>query len=73
MSVRFLRYSYENHQKIRVVLMADNGRITHMNLTVTALDDLSFTYVGAGMKQGKTLPLSALLSAGYARGDSGGS
>lgn len=68
--MRFLRYSLENQKKIRVVLMVD-GVITHTNLTVTALLEDAFAFVSAKEKSGKTMPLSCVLSAGYARGDKG--
>ena len=68
---RFLRYSLENKKKIRVLLMDGDGAVTQMNLTVTALETESFSYLRAGKKHSETLPLNALLSAGYARGDHG--
>ena len=66
--MRFLRYSLEKEKKIRVML-DDGESITQMNLTVTALNAEYFSFISARKKQGATLPLSAVLSAGYARGD----
>lgn len=68
---RFLRYSLEKNQKIRAVLINEDGAMTQLNLTVTALDETSFTFLSAKNKAPRTLPLTALLSAGYARGDKG--
>ena len=68
---RFLRYSLENQKKIRAVLTDEQGIISYIHLTVTELNDSSFTYVASKHKNGKTLPLSMLLSADYARGDNG--
>lgn len=68
---RFLRYSLEKNQKIRAVLINEDGAMTQLNLTVTALDETSFTFLSAKNKTPRTLPLASLLSAGYARGDKG--
>lgn len=67
---RFLRYSLLHQRRIKAVLM-EKGKLSQINLTVTALDETTFTYVSAKQKSPRTLPLSALMAAGYARGDTG--
>lgn len=67
---RFLRYSLLHQRRIKAVLM-EQGKLSQINLTVTALDQTTFTYVSAKQKSPRTLPLSALMAAGYARGDTG--
>lgn len=67
---RFLRYSLLHQRRIKAVLM-EQGKLSQINLTVTALDETTFTYVSAKQKSPRTLPLSALMAAGYARGDTG--
>jgi len=68
--IRFLRYSLDHGRRIKAVLM-ENDQMTQTNLTVTALDESSFAYVTAKQKTPRTLPLTALMAAGYARGDNG--
>ena len=68
--IRFLRYSLDHERRIKAVLMEENKMI-QMNLTVTALDSETFTYISAKQKTPRTLPLTALMAAGYARGDNG--
>lgn len=68
--IRFLRYSLNHERRIRAVLM-ENDKMVQMNLTVTALDGETFTFVSAKQKTPRTLPLTALMAAGYARGDNG--
>ena len=68
--IRFLRYSLNHERRIRAVLM-ENDKMVQMNLTVTALDGETFAFVSAKQKTPRTLPLTALMAAGYARGDNG--
>ncbi len=66
----FLRYSVSHQKRIKVFLMADD-HVIQQNILVLSFTKDDFTYVGPQSKTPRTLPLSALLSAGYARGDSG--
>ncbi|MBQ8537295.1 MAG: hypothetical protein IJ461_07845 [Clostridia bacterium] len=68
--IRFLRYSLDHGRRIKAVLM-ENDKMAQVNLTVTALDEESFTYTSSTQKRPRTLPLTALMAAGYARGDNG--
>lgn len=67
---RFLRYSLEREKKILVVLLT-GGEMKRVNLTVTAIPgDGTFTARAAGKKE-RRYEISDVLSASYARGDSG--
>ena len=68
MPERFLRYSLLHARPVRV-LLADTMK--YRNITVTALSEESFTGIFSGRRTPDTLPLSAVLAAGYARGDRG--
>lgn len=65
---RFLRYSLAHNRPIRV-LLADTMK--YQTITVIALNDAQVSFLTGRRKTPETLPLSALLSAGYARGDDG--
>lgn len=65
---RFLQYSLDHHRPVRV-LMADT--LKYQNILVLALEDSQVSFLSSGRKMPKTLPLSAFLSAAYARGDDG--
>ena len=65
---RFLRYSLEHNRPVRV-LRSDT--LKFQNITVIALEDDRVSFLTARCKTPETLPLSAFLSASYARGDQG--
>lgn len=70
---RFLRYSLERQKKIRAVLLEEDGGLRRANLLVTSIDGdaQGFFAVASGKKKPAHYALSAVLSAGYARGDQG--
>ena len=65
---RFLRYSMAHSRPIRVV---DAETLKCRNITVVALDGQQVTFLTARRKTPETKPVSAFLSASYARGDDG--
>ena len=65
---RFLQYSL-NHGCPVKALFADTMK--YQNIRVAALDDCQVTYRTAGRKNPVTVPLDAILSVSYARGDDG--
>lgn len=65
---RFLRYSLEHGRPVKV-LFAET--LKYQNITVIALEGENVSFLTARKKQPQTLPLSAFLSASYARGDDG--
>ena len=69
---RFLRYSLENQKKIQAVFLED-GKITRRQMLVTGIDEAAqtFSFRFAGRKREAQLPMDALLTADYARGDHG--
>ncbi len=70
MLTRFLQYSLERGKKIRVML-SENGALRARNILVIAYDETSVSCLVAGRKTALVLPLDAVLSASYARGDDG--
>jgi hypothetical protein len=67
---RFLRYSLEKGRKIRVMLLLD-GQMTQKTATVTALDESAVALRFGAKKTSVTVPIQAILSCDYARGDHG--
>ncbi len=67
---RFLRYSLEHGRKILLMVMDEKG-IRRMNATIVALHADTVEYVLNRSGKVKTLSLSEILSASYARGDDG--
>ena len=65
---RFLRYSLNHNRPVRV-LLADT--LKYQTITVIALDEAQVSFLTGRRKSPRTLPLSAFLSAAYARGDDG--
>lgn len=65
---RFLRYSLAHNRPIRVV---DADTLKCRNITVVALHGQQVTFLTARRKTPETRPISAFLSASYARGDDG--
>lgn len=67
---RFLRYSLEHGRKI-TLMVADARGIRRLNVTVTAMDENTVTYISGRAGKLKTLTRDSILSAAYARGDDG--
>lgn len=65
---RFLQYSLAHNRPIRVV---EADGLKCRNITVIALEGQQVTYLTARRKTPETRPVSAFLSASYARGDDG--
>ena len=65
---RFLQYSLEHQKAIRVLW---ESNMTMQNITVVALGENSFSYISSKQKAPREAPLTAVLSASYARGDDG--
>ncbi len=66
---RFLRYSLRHNRAVRALVMDETMR--YETLTVIALDETSVSYITAGRKKPKTMPLDRILAVSYARGDDG--
>ncbi len=66
----FLRYSMAHGRRIKAILMIEASMV-QQNITIVRYTDEDFTYTSSKQKTPRTLPLSSLLSAGYARGDTG--
>lgn len=71
--MRFLKYSLERGRKICVVTMGEAGRMERRNLLVTAIDEggEGFTARLPGRKRETHIALVDVLTAAYARGDTG--
>ena len=67
---RFLRYSLDNHKKIRIALLKGSA-VQTFNVQVLAMEENAFTALLPRRKTGQSIALSDVLSAGYARGDEG--
>ncbi len=65
---RFLLYSLRHGRPVRA-LFADTMKF--QNIRVDSLEQDQVTFRTAGRKKAVTVPLSAILSASYARGDDG--
>lgn len=65
----FLSYSLRNDKKILVVLQDDSGVFQKKTIKILGMEDGIIRYLSG--KKEKEIPLSAILSAGYARGDHG--
>jgi len=52
---RFLRYSLRHNRAVRALVMDETMR--YETLTVIALDEASVSYITAGRKKPKTMPL----------------
>ena len=65
---RFLLYSLNHNCPVKV-LLADT--LKYQNIRVVALEENTVSFRTAGRKKPVTLPLDAILSASYARGDDG--
>jgi len=67
---RFLRYSLQKGRRIRAVLMLD-GKLVQKPVTVLAMDSLQVTLLLTAKRPPITVPLEAIYSCDYARGDHG--
>ena len=68
---RFLRYSLEKGQRIRLIYQTEEGGMKMVNAQVTALEKGMVRVVTMRPKQEMELPLEKILSADYRRGDEG--
>lgn len=68
---RFLRYSFENGKRIRLMLLGEDGAAHTLNVTVTALGADVFSARSGSKGKTKEYKAADVLSAGYARGDDG--
>lgn len=68
----FLSYSLRRQRPIRVMLVDEEGRASHMNITVQSIEEGAITFLSArNRRQPRRLAMGSLLAAGYARGDAG--
>ena len=67
---RFLEYSLRYRRPIKAVWLED-GKLLPGTLTVTALGEDAFSFTSARRKAPREMPVTAVLSASYARGDDG--
>lgn len=67
---RFLRYSLEHGRRI-TLMVADEKGIRRLHVTVTRIGPEEIAYVTARSAKEQAMPLSAILSAAYGRGDDG--
>ncbi|MBR5287496.1 MAG: hypothetical protein IKU34_02760 [Clostridia bacterium] len=69
---RFLTYSLEREKKICIVLMQE-GQMKKTNLRVTEMDEdgQGFSALLPGRKKNVHIHMTDVLTAAYARGDSG--
>lgn len=65
---RFLAYSLAHGRPVKA-LFAESMK--YQNIRVVALDETTVSYLTTGRKNPVTVPLDAILSASYARGDDG--
>ena len=68
---RFLRYSLEKAQRIRLIYQTEEGGMKMVNAQVTAMGERTVRIVTVRPRQEMELPLERILSADYRRGDEG--
>ena len=68
---RFLRYSLEKGQRIRLIYQTEEGGMKMVNAQVTAMGEHTVRIVTVRPRQEMELPLERILSADYRRGDEG--
>ena len=66
----FLRYSMAHGRRIKAILLIEE-QMVQQNITILHYNPKEFTYTSAKQRKPRTLPMKCLLSAGYARGDTG--
>lgn len=68
---RFLQYSKERNRAIRLMYMDETGALKQVTAVVTAFDDKQVSLYVLRPPRNIALPLDALLSADYTKGDEG--
>ena len=68
---RFLRYSLEKAQRIRLIYQTEEGGMKMVNAQVTAIGERTVRMVTVRPRQEMELPLERILSADYRRGYEG--
>ena len=68
---RFLRYSLEKGQRIRLIYQTEEGGMRMVNAQVTAMGEGTVRVMTVRPRQEMELPLERILSADYRRGDEG--
>ena len=68
---RFLRYSLEKGQHIRLIYQTEEGGMRMVNAQVTAMGEDTVWVMTVRPRQEMELPLERILSADYRRGDEG--
>ena len=68
---RFLRYSLEKGQHIRLIYQTEEGGMRMVNAQVTAMGEDTVRVMTVRPRQEMELPLKRILSADYRRGDEG--
>ena len=68
---RFLRYSLEKGQRIRLIYQTEEGGMRMVNAQVTAMGEDTVRVMTVRPRQEMELPLEQILSADYRRGDEG--
>ena len=68
---RLLRYSFEHARVIRLMYAQPDGRLRQVNATVTAYDEQQLSFITTRSPRTVTIPIDALLSVDFRRGDDG--
>ena len=70
---RFFVYSRDHHKAVRVMTEDESGVLRYMNIRVIDWDADTLTYLSNTQRavKARTIPRARILSASYARGDSG--
>lgn len=72
---RFFVYSQEHQVPIRLLIQGDGGKMQYLNAVIIAWDQEKLYYIRPRRsdmgKPPRMLPMQAVLSADYARGDHG--
>ena len=68
---RLLRFSFEHARVIRLMYAEDNGRLKQVNATVVSYDDDHVDFITTRSPRTMTIPMGALLSVDFKRGDDG--
>ena len=68
---RLLRFSFEHARVIRLMYTLPDGKLRQVNATVIAYDDEHIDFVTTRSPRTVSIPMAALLSADFKRGDDG--
>lgn len=68
---RFLQYSQERNRPIRLMYMDEGGALRQVTAVVTAFSDKEVSLYVLRPPRNITLPMDALLSTDYTKGDEG--